>query len=266
MRTTSDKAEIHGFLRQDPVHGAYATGDLEPAYFAACTWYLAGTQGAAQALALIYRDLDPPVLLTLGSMDGVEAIFGQAPMPGRIYMSGQIEHLPSFLARYDFRADRVRPMLRMAVTAGSFRPFARPGAPGLVLRRLGVADAAALSRLYGQGGPHLPDAYDPAQLAGGIFTALARESDGELVAVAGTHLVAPHWGVAAVGNVYTHPGYRGRGYGRAVTGAVTAELLGRGLQVVLNVERDNQAALHLYTKLGYHVHGPYYEGIGVRKT
>ena len=36
--------------------------------------------------------------------------------------------------------------------------------------------------------------------------------DGErLVAVAGTHVVSHHDGIAVVGNVFTHPKYRGRG-------------------------------------------------------
>jgi predicted GNAT family acetyltransferase len=81
--------------------------------------------------------------------------------------------------------------------------------------------------------------------------------------VAGTHLVAPAWGVAAVGNVYVHPHWRGRGYGALVSSAVTAELLQRGLLVVLNVDQDNPAAIHLYRQLGYRADCPFVEGIGV---
>jgi predicted GNAT family acetyltransferase len=80
--------------------------------------------------------------------------------------------------------------------------------------------------------------------------------------VAGTHLVAPTWGVAALGNVYVHPAWRGHGYGALVSSAVTAHLLQRGLLVVLNVDQDNLAAIHLYRQLGYGVHSPFVEGIG----
>jgi predicted GNAT family acetyltransferase len=83
-----------------------------------------------------------------------------------------------------------------------------------------------------------------------------------LLAVAGTHLLAPHWGVAAVGNVYVHPGWRGRGYGALVSSAVTADLLQRGLLVVLNVDQGNAAAIHLYRQLGYQVYCPFVEGSG----
>ena len=82
---------------------------------------------------------------------------------------------------------------------------------------------------------------------------LAQRQGGEtppLRAVAGTHLVAPAWGVAAVGNVYVHPAWRGRGYGALVSSAVTADLLQRGLLVVLNVDQDNPAAIQLVSTTG----------------
>ena len=50
-------------------------------------------------------------------------------------------------------------------------------------------------------------------------------------------------GLAAVGNVLTHRDYRGRGFAKIVTGAVTQELLRFCDQVVLNVRSDNPPAL-----------------------
>ena len=58
--------------------------------------------------------------------------------------------------------------------------------------------------------------------------------DTRLIAAAGTHVVSPQWGVAAVGNVYTHREYRGQGLAKVVTSAVTAELLQQCDTVVLN--------------------------------
>ena len=58
-----------------------------------------------------------------------------------------------------------------------------------------------------------------------------------LVAVAGTHLLAPEEGAAAIGNIYTRRDRRGRGLGRAVTSAVLADLA--GIETVgLNVRAD----------------------------
>jgi predicted GNAT family acetyltransferase len=74
----------------------------------------------------------------------------------------------------------------------------------------------------------------------------------DLIAVAGTHLVVPSEGIGAVGSVYTRGDRRGRGLGRAVTSAVTDELLRIGLRtIVLNVRRENHVAIRLYEQLGY---------------
>lgn len=87
------------------------------------------------------------------------------------------------------------------------------------------------------------------------------DPDLRLIAVAGTHLVSSTYGVAAVGNVFTHPDYRGRGYGAAATSAVVTELLAHGIRdIVLNVGEDNAPALHPYERLGFELHCRFTEG------
>jgi len=268
VRLTTDKRELHAFLRRDPIWAAYAIGDLEPAHFSWCTWCVAeDAAGRLAGLALLYRRLDLPVLLTVGETAAVAAILEQMKLPEQVYISAREEHLPLLLARNDFSADRVRPMLRMVVTSESFRPApqARSAAAGLTQRRLSEADVPAIEALIVHGGPFAPDAFSPAQVAEGLFIGLEPiDADGRLLAVAGTHLVAPAWGVAALGNVYVHPAWRGRGYGVQVSSAVAADLLQRGLLVVLNVDQGNPAAINLYRQLGFAVHCPFVEGIGRR--
>jgi predicted GNAT family acetyltransferase len=89
--------------------------------------------------------------------------------------------------------------------------------------------------------------------------------EGELVAVAGTHLISPTYGVAAVGNVFTHPAHRRRGYATACTSAVVEELLAKGIgTIVLNVDERNVQAMRIYQKLGFREHCRFVEAIGVR--
>lgn len=271
---TTDKSKLHAYLQTDPIWAAYAIGDLEPMHFPWCTWYMAEDAGGRLAgLALLYRRLDPPVLLTVGETAAVAAILEQMVLPEQVYISAREEHLPLLLACCDFSGDRVRPMRRMAVTAERFRPAARGrGYPAPTIRRLHAADVPAIEALIALGGPFAPDAFTPNQVDEGVFAGLSvlprTDSPGSgtppLLAVAGTHLVAPTWGVAAVGNVYVHPAWRGRGYGALVSSAVTGELLQRGLLVVLNVDQENPAALNLYRQLGFAVHCPFVEGIGRR--
>ena len=272
VRLTTNKRELYAFLQRDPIWAAYAIGDLEPVHFSWCTWHVAeDAAGRLAGLALLYCRLNPPVLLTVGEPAAVAAILEQMALPERVYISAREEHLPLLLSRYDFTADRVRPMLRMAVTAQSFKPASRLVGPGPALRRLDSADVPAIEALIALGGPFAPDAFTASQVDEGVFEGLSvlgrTDSPGSdaltLLAVAGTHLVAPAWGVAAVGNVYVHSAQRGQGYGALVSSAVTADLLQSGLLVVLNVDQGNPAAINLYRQLGFAVHCPFVEGIGV---
>ena len=76
------------------------------------------------------------------------------------------------------------------------------------------------------------------------------EDAGQPVALAGASEIIA--GVARVGPVYTPPGLRGRGYGGAVTAAVT-ELAGRNgaHSVILFTDLANPTSNALYARLGY---------------
>jgi predicted GNAT family acetyltransferase len=102
------------------------------------------------------------------------------------------------------------------------------------------------------------------QLAQGFFYGM-REM-GRLVAVAGTHLVSFNEGIAAVGNVFTHPDCRGRGYASACTTRVTEALLNHNLMIVLNVSQGNPAAERVYRRLGYLDHCEFLEAPAARRT
>jgi predicted GNAT family acetyltransferase len=150
-------------------------------------------------------------------------------------------------------------MLRMTVRDEDFHPVT-----GKALK-LGPGYSSELKRLYilGESIGESVVAFSPYQLAQGVFYGI--EKRGRLVAAAGTHLVAPTYGVAAVGNVFTDPDHRGRGYATLCTSAVTKELLSQGVDVVLNVQEGNADAIHIYEKLGYREYCRFIEVLGVRK-
>jgi predicted GNAT family acetyltransferase len=86
-----------------------------------------------------------------------------------------------------------------------------------------------------------------------------------LVSVAGTHIVSDNERIAALGNVLTHPDYRGQGLATMVTSAVCEELLDRGIELIgLSVSRSNEAAMRVYEKIGFKRHVPFYEGTAIR--
>jgi len=98
----------------------------------------------------------------------------------------------------------------------------------------------------------------------GVFYGV--EQAGQLISVAGTHLVSDAYSVGAVGNVMTHPDHRGHGYATLATRAVCAELIQRGIKtIVLNVRQDNAPAIRVYEKLRFVRYCPFYEGVIERR-
>ena len=245
----TNRSRIQAYLETDRLYAAYAIGDLEPGLFEACEWAGAVVDGRLDALTLHYHGLEPPALFVMGSVSGLRAILGRASGPQRVYLTCREEHLA--MTREFYAWECVRPMFRMVLPPASFNPV-----EGHCLR-LGKRHAEQLVALYALGGGAV--AFSPSQIAGGVF--YGAFSDGQLVAAAGTHLVSPSYGVAAVGNVFTHPEFRGLGYGSATTTAVVAELLARDIRdVVLNVGQENERAIRVYERLGFERYCPFLEG------
>jgi len=253
VKSLTNKDQILSFLQQDRLYAAYAIGDLEPSLFAQSQWFGAEDDGKMQALALFFTALNPPALFTTGDTDGVAAILASALQPERAYFTCRAEHLAVVEAYYDL--DEIEEMFRMAIAPADFRPV-----PGPTVK-LDLSHLDALHQLYRLGGG---DAFAPYQLRDGVYYGV--EADGQLVSVAGTHLISPTFGVAAVGNIFTHPDHRHRGYATTCTSHVVEELLAQDLDVVLNVNRENTAAIRTYEKLGFRKYCPYIEVIGNRKS
>ncbi|MEM1662333.1 MAG: GNAT family N-acetyltransferase [Desulfurococcaceae archaeon] len=71
----------------------------------------------------------------------------------------------------------------------------------------------------------------------------------KLVGIAGARIKLPE--IWIIGNVFVHPDYRGRGYGKAVTSAITEDAVKSGALAYLQVENTNSIAINIYEKLGY---------------
>ena len=146
-------------------------------------------------------------------------------------------------------------------------------------------DLQRLRDLYHCGGEFAPDAFDSSQLDDGFFFGI-EDKDGSLLSAGGTHIAyssarSPSGraagtqlrnidtidailaeGVAAIGNIYTRPDSRSKGYGAAVTASVLHALQAANYgTIVLNVSAHNLAAQSIYEKLGFSVHCHFLEGL-----
>ena len=82
-----------------------------------------------------------------------------------------------------------------------------------------------------------------------------------IISVAGVHVCAPAYKVAALGNVTTHPSMRGHGLSRAACARLCQALIQNGVEHIgLSVKTDNASAIACYTTLGFEKiieHGAY---------
>lgn len=239
VQPLNDLPAIRALLLPRVEYTAYALGQLEPTLFPRTHWFWA--RGAAGAgLVLHSRGGLGDATFVMGDPDAVSAILSIHPGPAQTYATCQPQHLDSL--RRVYRLASQQPMIRMSVTGGPFSPVHHPG----VVQLSGV-DIRRINALYGsEGGPSY---YVPEHIDSGVYRGVVAE--GRLAAIAGTHVVSRQEGVAVVGNVFTHPAFRGRGYATAATSAVTETLLNYCDYVVLTVDPGNKPAVAAYARLGY---------------
>ncbi len=244
----SDEGAIRELLERERVWAAYALADLDPGESMPVEWGIAGA-----GLTMIYRGLEPPVLFACGDPEPVGKLLDSIPA-GRYTFTLLGVHRSRLGAR--LQPDSQARMWRMVHRQSSPSASAAQGTA-----QLGPVDLPAIQQLFGDHADQ-PDSFHPSQLRTGSFFGL-REA-GELVSIAGTHVVSEAMSVAAIGNVFTRPDRRGQGLGRRTTAATLAWLLARGIQtIVLNVGMDNPAAIHLYRELGFMPFCGYYEGTAI---
>ena len=252
-RSTVDRVLLREFLERDRLFAAYAICDLGEREFPRTRWGIATAGDELISVVLEYGGLTPQPMFVMGRSDGITAILKDVVRPRAAYVAAKSESIPAVAEHY-----RVEPgpeMIRMWVDRSTFQPtMAR-------VDRLLPVEVHDLNRLYQLGfAAWLPSS----AIAEGVYYGI--RVNGRLVAAAGTHVVSKEAGLAVVGNVLTHADHRGRGYAKAVTSAVTAELLRYCDQVVLNVRADNPPALAAYRHLGYADYCRFEERLARRTT
>ncbi|MFA5138387.1 MAG: GNAT family N-acetyltransferase [Elusimicrobiota bacterium] len=236
-----DKGRIEGFLRGSAALHIYGLGDLDERFWPDTEWYGLRKGRALAAVAFLYRRA---TLLALCPEEGTEPmreLLQGIDLPDRIYA-----HLSPGLAGAAARRHRVIPHgthLKMILEDASNLG----GVDITAAESLSPGHVEELRVFYQESYPG--NWFDPATLDTGQYFCVRQEK--RLAAVAGVHVYSPRTRVAALGNIATHPAFRGRGLGRVVTAAVCRSLLKSVDLVGLNVKADNAPAVRLYASLGF---------------
>jgi ribosomal protein S18 acetylase RimI-like enzyme len=249
----ADRAAIAAFLCRDPQLHVYAIGDLDDFFWPYTTWYAMLDDDAIVEIALLYRGMATPTLLALthGSLDRLrlllESILDRLPPRFYAHLSGDL--INAFDGR--FRIDSYGLHWKMAL----LHPARLNEVDDSQAIMLGAADQAEIEALYEQSYPG--NWFDPRMLETGCFAGVRR--DGRLVSVAGVHVYSPRYRVAALGNIATHPAYRGHGFAAAATARLCQRLFDSVEYIGLNVTASNTRAINLYRRLGFEQIGSYEE-------
>jgi ribosomal protein S18 acetylase RimI-like enzyme len=248
----SCRAEIEAFLRRSPELHIYSLGDLDDFFWPYTTWYGWQEDGEIEDIAMIY------VSRTLPTVVGIS----QQPAVMRKLLAEITPLLPEmFYAHLSPGAERAfskthvleshGPHYKMALRdAACARAVDCPDAAQLTLH-----DAPDLIRLYQESYPG--NWFDLRVLETGQYFGVRQ--DDRLVSVAGVHVYSERYGVAALGNIVTHPAYRRQGYARQATARLCQSVLQKVEHVGLNVKADNDAAIGCYSGLGFEIIAPYAE-------
>lgn len=252
VRPLRDAVEIRRILEGRRPYAAYALGQLEPWLFRQTDWWLS-SHDASQGLMLHSRGGLGNATFAMGEAGALDALLKVHPGPLHTFLTCEPHHLATVLRHFDL--EQRQTMIRMQVTAEKFRPIDGP------VRRLTGADVRAINRLYRTEG--VPSFYSSRQVEESVYFGVER--DGALIAVAGTHVISAASAIAVIGNVYTHPRYRGQHFAQCTTAAVTEQLLSSCRDIVLSVDPTNLPAVRAYERLGYTEAARLIEGAATRR-
>ena len=144
---------------------------------------------------------------------------------------------------------QVRWYLDMVVSEEEFRP--RYGPKVVRLKAGDIEHVRQYVNLKAAGGIAVEE--EEAREVLGKYRYYGVFEEGRLASIACTYLRLPE--VWVIGDVYTHPAYRGRGYAKAATSAITSDAISAGAIAMLHVAEGNEPALRVYRALGYRVTG-----------
>jgi len=248
-----DRHEIEAFLRRNASFHVYDIGDLDDFFWNYTTWYALRKQGRVRAIALMYTGMQVPTLLAFTDSDPVCAqrlLESLLPVLPRRFYAHLSPGMDKVLAR-EFILDAHGEHYKMALMHRNM--IDAIDTSGVV--PLSTGDLADLLALYRLAYPE--NWFDPRMLETGQYYGI--RGDEGLLAAAGVHVYSLRYRVAALGNIATHPAWRGQGLAKAVTARTCKALLRTVEDIGLNVKSDNQAAISCYISLGFEVVGTYGE-------
>ena len=242
----SNKKEIETFLRKHTSLFLYHIGDLDEFYFPLTQWYGLKTNNDLKAVILLYKAFQPIIIQALSSQKELSYLKKIVQLcldifPDKFYahltpgVEGVLESKYKLISKGEHYKMilKDKQSLQKIDTTSVFKLFKR--------------DIEELNTLYNSAYPD--NFFDPRMLETGMYYGIKKNN--QLISVAGIHVYSKEYKVTSLGNITTHPDYRGKGYGTTATTKLCKELLKNVNIVGLNVGTNNLSAIKSYEKIGF---------------
>jgi RimJ/RimL family protein N-acetyltransferase len=250
------KSEIESFLRKNTFLHIYSIGDLDDFFWNYTTWYALKKEEEIKEIILLYTGMDLPTLLvfTEGNLDLMNELLESIIhlLPKRFYT-----HLTPGLSKILKRGYK----LESSQSHGLYYKMALKNkslldnidTSGVV--SFSTKNVDELLEFYKESYPD--NWFDPRTLETNQYYGIRNKKG--LISVAGIHLYSTEYKVAALGNITTHPDFRGKGLAKIVTAHLCKSLLQSIDHIGLNVNTENKTAISCYEKIGFEVISSYEE-------
>lgn len=245
------KSDILEFLLNSPELQVYSIGDLDDFFWPKTIWYSLKEGDEIKAIALLYVGMSTPTLLAIYDKDFESANQllqrGKSILPSKFYA-----HLSPNLIDIFGKQNIIE-------SYGPHYKMALKRIPYIIadenIKRLTIKDIPIIDEFYTKAYPD--NWFDKRMLETQKYFGYFAEN--KLVGIAGIHVYSEEYKVAALGNIATHPEYRGRQIGYKLTSRLCLDLKESVNYIGLNVKSDNIAAISCYRKVGFEIVGSYDE-------
>jgi ribosomal protein S18 acetylase RimI-like enzyme len=246
-----DKKEIYNFLSKTPDLHLYTIGDLDDFFWSDTTWYALYDKNEIVSIALLYSGMSPSTLLLFHEKDLTNSRFLLGSIRKFLPEKFNVHLSPGLVDIFGMEniTENYGHNYRMILKRDP-EPVNDPN-----IRRLNLRDLNKINKLYLIAYPH--NWFDSRMVRTGKY--FGYFVSGVLAGIAGIHVYSPEYRIAALGNIATHPDFRGRKIAYKLTSALCNDLKMNADIIGLNVKSDNMAAIKCYQNIGFEIRSSYDE-------
>ncbi len=246
-----DKSIIFDFLKQNSGLQIYSIGDLDNFFWPKTIWFALNQNETINAIALLYVGMEPSTLLSFYDEESyyssqlLEKIKSILPNKLNMHLSPDLINIfgkENIIEHYGFN---YKMLLNKEVNEINDKN----------IRKLTIDDLQIIKNFYEISYPQ--NWFDERMLQTNKYYGYF--SKNKLIGISGIHVYSEEYKVAALGNIATHPDFRGQQIGYKLTSALCFDLQKTVDSIGLNVKSDNEYAIKCYKKIGFEIVGEFGE-------